>query len=209
MNSNLNQDSLAAGSLQVQTPSLIISSTAASVCSDSDYQNSPVLPVSRPPSRPLSRCSTTSGLSTTATKDGVEGKRIHRVPGFQPYTTSLLSSYSPHVYNNDSKSISSTNTEDSTNYSTTSTNNQTPNIPTAPPFTLNDKIRLLRTGHALNRNNDTDSTSEPRNPSSTSINTKPTDTISSKDLEDDLSLLQSKNDMDKEAQLARVNSTTT
>lgn len=38
------------------------------------------------PSRPLSRSSTMSGLSTTATKDGVEGNRIHRFHDPQGYT---------------------------------------------------------------------------------------------------------------------------
>lgn len=40
-------------------------------------------------SRPWSRNSTTSCLSTTATKDGVEGKRFHR-HGPTPYSTSIL-----------------------------------------------------------------------------------------------------------------------
>ena len=70
----------------------ILSSTCASVDSDSDYQgrdygstfddsgdtimnnHSGVNAISRP----LSRTSTMSGVSTTATKDGVEGNRLHR-----------------------------------------------------------------------------------------------------------------------------------
>ncbi|RCK56235.1 hypothetical protein Cantr_05017 [Candida viswanathii] len=41
-------------------------------------------------SRPLSRTSTTSCVSTTATKDGVEGKRFHRY-GPTPYSSHILS----------------------------------------------------------------------------------------------------------------------
>lgn len=43
-----------------------------------------------PFSRPLSRASTTSCVSTTATKDGVEGKRFHR-HGPTPYSSHILS----------------------------------------------------------------------------------------------------------------------
>ncbi|CAL9730861.1 hypothetical protein MOUN0_K05820 [Monosporozyma unispora] len=40
-------------------------------------------------SRPLSRCSATSGLSITGTKDGIEGKRVIRT-GLNQYSLSLL-----------------------------------------------------------------------------------------------------------------------
>ncbi|EER31641.1 predicted protein [Candida tropicalis MYA-3404] len=43
-----------------------------------------------PFSRPLSRASTTSCVSTTATKDGVEGRRFHR-HGPTPYSSHILS----------------------------------------------------------------------------------------------------------------------
>lgn len=42
-------------------------------------------------SRPLSRNSTTSCLSTTATKDGIEGKRFHR-HGPTPYSSNIIAS---------------------------------------------------------------------------------------------------------------------
>lgn len=86
------------GGVTNMTP--IVSSTCASVDSDSDYQGGPgegsfsgfgagnsgqnfSLTT---PSRPLSRTSTMSGVSTTATKDGVEGNRIHRFHDPQGYT---------------------------------------------------------------------------------------------------------------------------
>lgn len=55
-----------------------VSSTCASVDSDSDYQGTPTGSAINTPSRPLSRSSTMSGMSMTATKDGVEGNKIHR-----------------------------------------------------------------------------------------------------------------------------------
>lgn len=85
-------------------PSDTTSSTNASIASEnSDYQlvskdlltspsnaslltlNSEVPDQSRPPSR----ISTTSCLSTTATKDGIEGKRLHR-DGPTPYSTNVI-----------------------------------------------------------------------------------------------------------------------
>lgn len=78
------------------TPAL--SSTCASVDSDSDYQwaegstyddagdaSMSTPSALNPPSRPLSRTSTMSGVSTTATKDGVEGNRLHRFHDPQGY----------------------------------------------------------------------------------------------------------------------------
>lgn len=56
---------------------VVLSSTQASVDSDSDYQVAASFNAEEV-SRPESRSSTFSGLSTTATKDGVEGNRIHR-----------------------------------------------------------------------------------------------------------------------------------
>lgn len=87
------------GGVSSMTP--IVSSTCASVDSDSDYQGGPGEGSSfsgfgsgnagqnfslTTPSRPLSRTSTMSGVSTTATKDGVEGNRIHRFHDPQGYT---------------------------------------------------------------------------------------------------------------------------
>ncbi|ANB12177.1 hypothetical protein AWJ20_415 [Sugiyamaella lignohabitans] len=81
-----------------------LSSTRASVDSDSDYQavvnatnrdgnrDRDNNPASATPSRPVSRSSTFSGLSTTATKDGVEGKRVHRIHDPLGYATWLFPS---------------------------------------------------------------------------------------------------------------------
>lgn len=74
------------------------SSTNVSIASSgSDYQlglvgGGPVVdPVPQDAySRPTSRNSTTSCLSTTATKDGVEGRRLHR-HGPSPYSSHLIS----------------------------------------------------------------------------------------------------------------------
>jgi hypothetical protein len=67
------------GSVAQKSPS----DTNSFQSADETPQLSPVsntLPVSRP----LSRCSATSGLSVTATKDGVEGKRVKKsgIPGY-------------------------------------------------------------------------------------------------------------------------------
>ncbi|KAG7195578.1 uncharacterized protein KQ657_003345 [Scheffersomyces spartinae] len=52
-------------------------------------------PNSEPISRPLLRTSTTSCLSTTATKDGIEGKKLHR-HGPTPYSSSVIASMIQH-----------------------------------------------------------------------------------------------------------------
>ncbi|KAA8904698.1 hypothetical protein TRICI_005395 [Trichomonascus ciferrii] len=110
-------------------------STRASVDSDSDYQGSATTP-SGTPSRPLSRTSSSmSGVSTMATKDGVEGQRFKKF-------------HEPTSYMNDDENM---DRESITSQSTCSgyTEDNTPpppNIPSAPPVTLNEKIRLLRTG---------------------------------------------------------------
>jgi len=144
-----------------------LSSTRASVDSDSDYQAINNVSTSSNPSRPVSRSSTFSALSTTATKDGVEGKRIHR--SHDPvsyyswiYSTNASSGTKPEspsetlVEGEDGQSINSGADEENDNYSYDSdatsdyTSERTkpapPNIPSAPPVTLNEKIRLLRTG---------------------------------------------------------------
>jgi hypothetical protein len=156
-----------------------LSSTRASVDSDSDYQAF-ANQVSGSPSRPVSRSSTFSGLSTTATKDGIEGKRIRRFHdpmGYavwlypqSGYSSSQLRSgsladnndeqveedrYGGEEYNTDNGgSIPRGNREDDDDdmQSTSSEDADPerkpspPNIPSAPPVTLNEKIRLLRTG---------------------------------------------------------------
>ncbi|ODV93847.1 hypothetical protein PACTADRAFT_4747 [Pachysolen tannophilus NRRL Y-2460] len=156
----------------------ITSSTAASIASsDLDYQNewtnsSLTLPISRP----LSRSSTTSGMSVTAFKDGIEGKRIHR-NGIPNYPHNLILNMFDNTNNNSSNRLngslprsihsnyhdqSSTDITSSsffeddnsnpkspshyTNSSIETEMNNPPNIPSGPPVTLNEKMRLLKTG---------------------------------------------------------------
>lgn len=180
------------------TPAL--SSTCASVDSDSDYQDgganssvcgsdtastigggapsSTVSTNGTGASRPLSRTSTMSGLSMTATKDGVEGNRIHRSHDPQGYTnwasSALLDQQQQQDQDQDADmAITPTSTSGfddphafddgmvaaATPPSVTQTQlladqpdspidyaPTPPNHPSAPPITLTEKIRLLRTG---------------------------------------------------------------
>ncbi|CAK7900037.1 hypothetical protein CAAN1_05S04478 [[Candida] anglica] len=93
------------GALNQSSRNLYKSSSNISIASTtSDYQNLPVISpygdrdispdlsnvnVSESFSRPLSRNSNTSCLSTTATKDGIEGKRLHR-HGPTSYSNNIL-----------------------------------------------------------------------------------------------------------------------
>ncbi|CDO93065.1 unnamed protein product [Kluyveromyces dobzhanskii CBS 2104] len=81
-------------------------------------------------SRPLSRSSVTSGLSMTATKDGVEGRRVQRY-GIPQYSLNLLNSMSQsHWKQKKSGGPATTEEWDS---------------PIGPPMTLRDRIKLLST----------------------------------------------------------------
>lgn len=99
--SNLKLDSVTTGPSAELPPSLAgpngpqLSSTCASVDSDSDYQGrtgssfgneGALTPSSIAHSRPQSRSSALSTFSTTACKDGVEGNRVHRFQDPQSYS---------------------------------------------------------------------------------------------------------------------------
>lgn len=166
-----------------------LSSTCASVDSDSDYQDggssvyggeSTSTPAANS-SRPLSRTSNLSGVSTTATKDGVEGNRIrksHDPLGYKKWMSSALaddisssaSSSTTSVSLNenpfgagDERQAHNNEAMDASNSPSTKSPHQQqlqlhqqetlneyvptpPNDPRAPPITLTEKIRLLRTG---------------------------------------------------------------
>ncbi|SCV99871.1 LAFE_0B04346g1_1 [Lachancea fermentati] len=83
-------------------------------------------------SRPLSRSSVTSSLSMIATKDGVEGRKVHRY-GIPQYSLNLLNSMAQsHL----KKQLYPKSHEDSGL-------NGSQDFPSAPPMTLRDKMRLL------------------------------------------------------------------
>lgn len=67
-------------------------------------------------SRPLSRSSITSGLSVTATKDGVEGKRIKRI-GIPGYPLELINQMQINNASNNGRKL---NNYDDTNYTISS-----------------------------------------------------------------------------------------
>lgn len=76
-------------------------------------------------SRPLSRSSVTSGLSMTATKDGVEGRRVQRY-GIPQYSLNLLNSMSQ-LHSKNKKTFEEMDSPD------------------GPPMTFRDRIKLLST----------------------------------------------------------------
>uniref|UniRef100_A0A060T9J9 ARAD1D18788p n=1 Tax=Blastobotrys adeninivorans TaxID=409370 RepID=A0A060T9J9_BLAAD len=153
-------------------PSLRVSSTQASVDSESDYQMTTSSAMtatasSASTSRPLSRSSSivsgTSALSTTATKDGVEGKKVRRFHDPLGYTAWLKSTNNARLFDDDNASGApsgapsgiasgiasgdgSGDTTPSVNSGDSDGHKTPPNIPSAPPVTLNEKMRLLRTG---------------------------------------------------------------
>lgn len=148
-----------------------LSSTRASIDSDSEYQytgaasnagsgtstseRAPGVMLDTP-SRPISRSSSTlSGVSTTATKDGVDGKRLHRAHDPTSYLSWLQRSPTSGAqfsrmdveYSDDGQS--SVADGDSTTPDASGSANaefHVANEPSAPPVTLNEKIQLLRTG---------------------------------------------------------------
>lgn len=101
-------------------------------------------------SRPLSRGSVTSGVSMMATKDGVEGERVKRL-GIPQYSLNILNSMAHNQYKKQhnhshshvslTKSHASGATEDSLVYGKFQT--LYPDLPSAPPMTLREKMRLL------------------------------------------------------------------
>lgn len=85
-----------------------IDSTNGSISSFSDNNDGTTMPPSEnhspqiePPTPTLSRNSTTSCLSTTATKDGVEGRKLHR-NGPTAYTNTIISNM---IRNNEVESL--------------------------------------------------------------------------------------------------------
>ncbi|KAH3902712.1 uncharacterized protein SCODWIG_02686 [Saccharomycodes ludwigii] len=91
-------------------------------------------------SRPQSRASVTSGLSTTAAKDGIEGKRVLRA-GISPYSLNLLNALNAVNVN---KSLSSHNLFKNNNESNNSNSNSIENDnPFASPMTIREKMKLL------------------------------------------------------------------
>lgn len=144
-----------------------LSSTKASVDSDSDYQ-SVTTTTSTGPSRPLSRTSSSmSGVSTRATKDGVEGNIVkkHTQPrptGWQKeegeygYDSGEVEMGNGYGEEDEEDQKSSTSSKDTTDAAAGGSNSNTPsppNEPSAPPVTLNEKIRLLRTGSVSGKQN--------------------------------------------------------
>ncbi|CAN6599454.1 hypothetical protein TRVA0_001S07294 [Trichomonascus vanleenenianus] len=146
-----------------------VSSTRASVDSDSDYMNDLALSTTSS-SRPLSRSSSTfSALSTTATKDGVAGKRVRRK--FDPMSYANWAKLNAMAAPPPSSSNASTPREtDSSVFSgelrdypeadgdgdaqmvdpspslSSAPVSLRQQLPDAPPVTLGEKIQLLRTG---------------------------------------------------------------
>lgn len=89
-------------------------------------------------SRPLSRSSVTSGLSMTATKDGVEGRRVQRY-GIPQYSLNLLNSMAQshrkkHLHSQQ-RYLDEVNSDEGTS--------SYQDFPSAPPMTLKDKMKLL------------------------------------------------------------------
>lgn len=101
-------------------------------------------------SRPLSRGSVTSGVSMMATKDGVEGERVKRL-GIPQYSLNILNSMAHNQYKKQhnpshshvslSKSHGSGATDDSSLGGKFAS--LYPDLPSAPPMTLREKMRLL------------------------------------------------------------------
>lgn len=88
---------------------------------DSDIQSTILNSI--PISRPLSRSSVTSGLSVTATKDGIEGKRIKKT-GIPGYPLNLINKMYPTYNTNANRGI---NNYLNTNEYTTSINQELDN----------------------------------------------------------------------------------
>ncbi|SCU95732.1 LAME_0F13234g1_1 [Lachancea meyersii CBS 8951] len=101
-------------------------------------------------SRPLSRSSVTSSLSMVATKDGIEGRKVHR-HGIPQYSLNILNSMTPsnpmgkvhskqqqgftgHVLNLKPSSLNSGEQLDAISHS---------NLSVGAPMTLKEKMKLL------------------------------------------------------------------
>lgn len=95
-------------------------------------------------SRPVSRNSTTSCLSTTATKDGVEGKKLHR-HGPTPYFSSVIANMILHQTASPQPQRGTLSTDLSTaSQISGETGRKRVEIESrGPPVTLNEKISLM------------------------------------------------------------------
>lgn len=161
-------------------------STAASIASsDLEYQHDLSNSYSTfPISRPLSRTSNTSCLSVTLFKDGIEGKRVHRtgIPNY-PYNliagmidTRYLKSPVLHPTTISAKGESTDDQEDDAN--------EKMNLSSGPPVSLNEKMKLLKTGQV--NNNFTD----PNGPSVGPVIFNNSDEESTSHTSDDVSMTE-------------------
>ncbi|KAG5369993.1 hypothetical protein CJU90_1317 [Yarrowia sp. C11] len=145
------------------------SSTCVSVGSDTEYQrylSGTPSEVTSVPSRPLSRSSTLSGISTTATLDGVEGKRTRgRLHDLIPTSDATLdiSHSEPHAQPDEEvRQIGAPNIAQAARQQSTNNNNDisatTPTQSASPeehtqldkgttrPVTIEEKIELMEGG---------------------------------------------------------------
>ncbi|KAG5362609.1 hypothetical protein CJU89_1736 [Yarrowia sp. B02] len=145
------------------------SSTCVSVGSDTEYQrylSGTPSEVTSVPSRPLSRSSTLSGISTTATLDGVEGKRTRgRLHDLIPTSDATLDigHSEPHAQPDDEvRQIEAPNSAQAARQQSTNndmnTNATTPTLSASPdehtqldkgttrPVTIEEKIELMEGG---------------------------------------------------------------
>lgn len=116
---------------------------------DTDWSQ-PEVSVSESFSRPMSRNSTTSCLSTTATKDGIEGKKLHR-HGPTPYSSNVIANMIQHqqllpqpqrLYLSQSSGMDNLSTATQNNGETV--RKKLPDIDSlGPPVTLKEKMNLL------------------------------------------------------------------
>ncbi|KAK9372688.1 uncharacterized protein V1513DRAFT_451576 [Lipomyces chichibuensis] len=115
--------------------------SAGEVVDDAEFSDSPTEPstagsntsgywsTTNVPSRPESRSSTLSGISTTAVKDGVEGRRVHhRSAEFKP---SLVAAHHHHHAHPVGSNIQPTAGADQESQSSTSNSHLSPRTPTS------------------------------------------------------------------------------
>ncbi|AOW07946.1 hypothetical protein B0I72DRAFT_140965 [Yarrowia lipolytica] len=159
------------------------SSTCVSVGSDTEYQrylSGTPSEVTSVPSRPLSRSSTLSGISTTATLDGVEGKRTRgRLHDLIPTSDATLDigHSEPHAQPDDEvRQTGPPNSAQAARQQSTTTNNNnnndinatTPTLSASPdehtqldkgttrPVTIEEKIELMEGGPQSDLPNESD-----------------------------------------------------
>ncbi|KAJ8099735.1 hypothetical protein POJ06DRAFT_254343 [Lipomyces tetrasporus] len=135
-------------------PTPVSASSAGDVVDDADLSDSPTEPSTagsatsqNVPSRPESRSSTLSGISTTAVKDGVEGRRVHhRSAEFKPSLVAAHHHHRSHQPNANlqpppgSDHVQSQSSTDSNSYRPTS---RTPTISSTSSSDIDDMDRSL------------------------------------------------------------------